>query len=216
MAMSITSNGSSAGECRWVLKAAEVEAARTKFGLMEPRDLFYRAATELVSSALEGRSGLTKTECLLVLLQTWNKNYYRFKGIKDQKDQHFKDIDGLLKSYESWLGTLRVRGMDTFTEADENKITEAFNAFEQVLGPVGTAKCLHLLAPRFFPLWDRAIARAYRCALRPLGQNAAVYLRFMRSTRCQVQKLCEETTSLADPLKAIDEYNYCKYTQQWI
>lgn len=29
--------------------------------------------------------------------------------------------------------------------------------------PVGVAKTLHLLAPKFFPLWDEEIAKAYGC-----------------------------------------------------
>lgn len=82
----------------------DIEAARQAFEANEPRDLFYRAATELVSLALEGRTSLSVAEALAVLLQTWNKMFYQFK------------------------------------------------AFEEILGPVGAAKCLHLLAPRFFPL----------------------------------------------------------------
>lgn len=47
---------------------------------------------------------------------------------------------------------------------DEATVKGVFKSFEKVLGPVGATKCLHLLAPRFFPLWDRAIAEAYGLA----------------------------------------------------
>jgi hypothetical protein len=33
--------------------------------------------------------------------------------------------------------------------------------FKKVLGKTGAAKSLHLLAPRFFPLWDTKIAKTY-------------------------------------------------------
>jgi len=34
---------------------------------------------------------------------------------------------------------------------DRNQTINLFRAFELVLGPVGAAKALHLLAPRLFP-----------------------------------------------------------------
>jgi len=42
-------------------------------------DLFYRAATELVSLALEGKTSLSVAEALAVLLQTWNKIFYQYR-----------------------------------------------------------------------------------------------------------------------------------------
>ncbi|MCR4403910.1 MAG: hypothetical protein NUW06_01205 [Candidatus Acetothermia bacterium] len=91
-----------------------------------------------------------------------------------------------------------------------------FEDFERVLGPVGAAKCLHLLAPRFSPLWDRAIARAYGLSLGKSGKNGYRYYLFMRITKEQVDSLGGEGAIGSNPLKAIDEYNYCKYTKCWI
>jgi hypothetical protein len=67
-------------------------------------------------------------------------------------------------------------------------------------------------APSFFPLWDRAIAKAYGLSLQPSGQNGDSYLRFMRTAGEQAKQL----TEFADPLKALDEYNYCLYTKGWV
>ena len=53
----------------------DIEAARQAFETNEPRDLFYRAATELVILALDGKTSLSVTEALAVLLQTWNKMF---------------------------------------------------------------------------------------------------------------------------------------------
>lgn len=70
----------------------DIKAVRNAFEANEPRDLFYRAATELVSFALEGKTSLSVAEALVVLLQTWNKMFYQYKRF-DHK--HFTDIDRL-------------------------------------------------------------------------------------------------------------------------
>jgi hypothetical protein len=114
------------------------------------------------------------------------------------------------------LITFRQRSIQSLKQEDESEVVHVFKAFEEVLGPVGAAKCLHLLAPRFFPLWDRAIADAYSLPLRPRGRNAERYWRFMGIVKKQVQSLGGEQAIGRNPLKAIDEYNYCKHTKGWI
>ncbi|GAP12129.1 hypothetical protein BECAL_03331 [Bellilinea caldifistulae] len=108
-----------------------------------------------------------------------------------------------------------IEGFDQEQE-DEGKVKHVFKAFEEVLGPVGAAKFLHLLAPLFFPLLDRVIAEAYNLPLVKIGTNADKYRRFMRIVKEQIKTLGGEQTISRNPLKAIDEYNYCKYTKEWI
>jgi len=191
----------------------EIQAARQAFETNEPRDLFYRAATELVRLALERKTSLSIGEALAVLLQTWNKMFYRYKEFDSQ---HFADIEQLISEHHSTLITFRQRSIESFNPEDENRIKQLFKAFEEVLGPVGAAKCLHLLAPRFFPIWDRAIAKAYGLSLRQKGRNADRYYHFMELVKEQVRNLGGEQAIGRNPLKAIDEYNYCKYTKRWI
>jgi len=195
------------------LTIREIEAARQAFEAHEPRDLFYRAATELVALALDGRTSLSVAEALAVLLQTWNKMFYRYRRFDSQ---HFADIERLIRDHHSMLITFRQRSIQSLKQEDESEVVHVFKAFEEVLGPVGAAKCLHLLAPRFFPLWDRAIADAYSLPLRPRGRNAERYWRFMGIVKKQVQSLGGEQAIGRNPLKAIDEYNYCKHTKGWI
>jgi hypothetical protein len=195
------------------LTIREIEAARKAFEEHEPRDLFYRAATELVALALDGRTSLSVAEALAVLLQTWNKMFYRYRRFDSQ---HFADLERLIRDHHSMLITFRQRSIQSLKQEDESEVVHVFKAFEEVLGPVGAAKCLHLLAPRFFPLWDRAIADAYSLPLRPRGRNAERYWRFMGIVKKQVQSLGGEQAIGRSPLKAIDEYNYCKYTKGWI
>jgi hypothetical protein len=195
------------------LTIPEIEAARQAFEAHEPRDLFYRAATELVALALDGRTSLSVAEALAVLLQTWNKMFYRYRRFDSQ---HFADIERLIRDHRSMLITFRQRSIQSINQEDESEVVRVFKAFEEVLGPVGAAKCLHLLAPRFFPLWDRSIADAYSLPLRPRGRNAERYWRFMGIVKKQVQSLGGEQAIGRNPLKAIDEYNYCKHTKGWI
>jgi hypothetical protein len=195
------------------LSIREIEAARQAFEAHEPRDLFYRAATELVALALDGRTSLSVAEALAVLLQTWNKMFYRYRRFDSQ---HFADIERLIRDHRSMLITFRQRSIQSIKQEDESEVVRVFKAFEEVLGPVGAAKCLHLLAPRFFPLWDRSIADAYSLPLRPRGRNAERYWRFMGIVKKQVQSLGGEQAIGRNPLKAIDEYNYCKHTKGWI
>ena len=191
----------------------ELESAREVFEANEPRDLFYRAATELVRLALHGKTNLSLAEALAVLLQTWNQAFYRFRPFTSQ---HFTDIEHLITSHLTKLAAFRKRSIETFCEDDESVVTRLFGDFERVLWPVGAAKCLHLLAPCFFPLWDRAIAEAYDLALGQRGTNAGRYLRFMKVAKEQCVRLGGQQTIGRDPLKAIDEYKYCKYTKNWL
>lgn len=136
----------------------DLQRAREIFEKLEPRDLFYRVAIEVVKLAWEGQSTLTIGEAVAVLLQTWNRAFYRYRKFDSQ---HFEAIEALLKKHKAVLHTLRQRSIEEFSPEDAQEIGHLFNEFDEVLGPVGAAKCLHLLAPRFFPLWDNAIAKAY-------------------------------------------------------
>jgi len=78
------------------------------------------------------------------------------------------------------------------------------------------AKALHLLAPRFFPLWDLKIANAYDC--RYSADPAAKYLRFLVKIRGLARTMAnvhiEDTSKTV--VKLIDEYNYARFTKGWI
>ena len=190
----------------------EFEAAHDAYMLNEPRDLFYRAATELVDRALQGASSLNVPEALAVLLQTWNKAYYQFKPFTNR---HFEDIERVVSEHWQDLKDFRARSIESFSAADEPAIKTIFGDFEEVLGPVGAAKCLHLLARHFFPLWDNAIAEAYGTSVQQ-GRNRENYNAFMKIAKGQCQALGSQLSAWGNPLKALDEYNYSRYTKGWI
>jgi len=194
--------------------ADDLTRARQLFEANEPRDLFYRAATELVALALDGKTSLSVAEAVAVLLQTWNSSYYRYHHRFDSG--HFADIEAVLAQHADTLRGLRAVRIDHIAEPDLGLVLEVFGDFERVLGPVGAAKCLHLLAPYVFPLWDRKIAVAYRLSLRRTGSNGLRYCAFLQIAAEQCRQLGPDACAGRNPLKALDEYNYCRFTKKWI
>ena len=105
-------------------------------------------------------------------------------------------------------------------------IKDLFNKFREALqidsgkaqgrkSPVSVAKALHLLAPKFFPLWDTKIAKAYKCYYNK--NPAEKYVSFCKITKDMADEV-KNYISRSDKtvIKLIDEYNYSKYTQGWI
>jgi hypothetical protein len=184
----------------------ELEKAREDFEDIEPRSIFYRAATDLVDLAIHNKTELNLAEAIAVLLQTWNVSYYRFRPFNKE---HIYDIEELLKKHPQIVNNIRQRAIEDLGNKDIEVVKSIFQDFKIVLGKTGAAKCLHLLAPRFFPLWDTKIALAYKLGK---GEEAERYWRFMEMTKDQVICIGGENAIGRNPLKALDEYNYVKYT----
>lgn len=184
----------------------ELKKAREVFEDIEPRSIFYQAATDLVDLAIQNKTELNLAEAIAVLLQTWNVSYYRFRSFDKE---HLSDIEELLRKYPEIINKIRPRAIVDFSDKDVEVVKPIFQDFEHVLGKTGAAKCLHLLAPRFFPLWDTKIAIAYKLGK---GEEAERYCRFMAITKGQIMDLGGEKAIGRNPLKALDEYNYWKCT----
>jgi len=107
--------------------AKELEKARKAFEQNEPRDLFYRAATELVGLALRRATSLTLAEALAVLLQTWNRAQYHYRKFDAG---HFSDIDGLLRRYGHELIELRRKSIERLVPGAKPGIVGIFESFE--------------------------------------------------------------------------------------
>jgi hypothetical protein len=185
-----------------------IEDARRNFLVGEPRYLFYRVATELIALARKNITNVSVAEALAVLLQTWNVSFYRFRGGFNEQD--LVEIKKLLSDHGVIIEEYRQRSIASFSTVEEEALRSLFTCFETVLGPVGAAKALHLLAPLFFPIWDRAIAKVYRMNLNRGASHE--YIRFMQLCKEQCRVLKEQGAPWPDLLKAIDEYNYCTFT----
>src|SRR5580704_6818764 len=77
----------------------EIGKARKAFHQREPRNLFYRVATELIDLSIRKATTLSVSEALSVLLQTWNKSFYRFhdgfseKHLRKNREPHRLPLD---------------------------------------------------------------------------------------------------------------------------
>jgi len=189
--------------------AEDLATARLIYEKNEPRNLFYRIAIELTNLAIEKKTSISVAEALASLLQTWNRPYYQYRKFDAQ---HFLEIESLIKRTFPIL--IKIRNKEIACPRQEIEVL--FSDFEEVLGPVGASKCLHLLAPNFFPLWDRAIANRYGLSLQKKGENATLYAQFLYHTQKQSERTGSSQLHGRSILKAIDEYNFCKFTKGWL
>jgi hypothetical protein len=186
--------------------SGEVAAAHEQYLRVEGRDVVYRVARHLIEQAYDGASLFTVGEGVAVLLLSWNASFYRPRPalVRTLVD----DLDRLVQTHASILRQFRARDLESYEPAaDAEAIEELYRHFLDRLWPVGTAKALHVIAPHFFPLWDNPIAHEFRLQLSPRDASVKAYLdlvgigsRFARSS------------DLADPLKALDEWAYVRFT----
>lgn len=178
----------------------------------------YKVATFLISH-FWGRWAEV-SDGLGVLLLTWNQAFYRYGRLD------FERLEECIITNVAILEEYRTRDISTLNEEDNDQVKTLFNAFNDALSiktkkgvirksPVSTAKALHLLAPSFFPLWDKEIAKVYGFDYGILPSEQ--YIRFsysMKKIKDKVESFYPQDNKTV--LKQIDEYNYSKYTKKWI
>lgn len=201
---------------------AHLRKARKEFKKIEPRDFFYWSVTKLVAAVVDTKSRTETVDelvrALMMLLTTWNKNYYRFFEKRQPGitlEQHFRDLERVISKHFERLIKFRSLAIDTIPDIPEQELQVVFTDFAHVLGRVGAAKCLHLLAPHLMPLWDAAILKGYGLEKAPFRKrtDAERYVAFMRISKAQIDNLGDFRSLTDNPLKALDEYNYCRYTK---
>jgi len=199
---------------------SEFKRGYDEFQSHEKRDAMYKIATFLVSYFWGKSSEMANS--IGVLLLTWNQAFYRF-GLFD-----FDKLEQCITDNQSILNNYRQRDILTYSSSDDSSIKHLFGEFLMALqiddgkragvkSPVSVSKALHLLAPGFFPLWDEKIARAYNCYYASNPEQK--YLIFMGKMKQIADKLYPSVNLKANGktlLKLIDEYNYAKYTKQWV
>lgn len=196
----------------------EFQKGIEEFGRREKRDAMYKVATFLISHFWGKPSDMA--DALGVLLLTWNQAFYRY-GLFD-----FDSLEGCIRANFDRLQNYRNMDIRGLSIRNERSVENLFIEFNQALqiasgkkkgvkSPVASAKCLHLLAPKTFPLWDDKIARAYGCFYHE--KPSEKYFLFCSITK----RIAGEIEDYLDPgeksiIKLIDEYNYSKYTKGWI
>ena len=185
----------------------------------EQREAVYKIAA-LVVARFWGEHSLV-ADAVTALLVSWNQAFYRYgmfdiarleRSIRDNfeaiEDFRAKDISTLVHGEDKdWVQLLFYE----FLEA----LQIAAGSSGGRKSPVSASKALHLMAPTFFPIWDRKIAPAYGCAYASNPGDA--YWKFCRVTR-DVAKATRGYTARTNKtlVKLIDEYNYSKFAKGWI
>jgi len=189
-----------------------------QFEKHERRDAMYKVATFLLSHFWSKPSDMA--DALGVLLLTWNQAFYRYGSFD------FDKLERCIADNLQKLNMFRNRDISSLSRNDDDDIKDLFDKFLAALSinsgkkkgeksPVSASKALHLLAPKFFPLWDYKIAKAYKS---PYSQKPAQnYLAFCKTTK-EVADTVRRYATPSDKtlLKMIDEYNYSKFTKGWI
>lgn len=188
----------------------------------------YKVARDLVEDRWDDPT--EAADGLGVLLLTWNQAAYRY-GIFD-----FDVLERFLRRHRTKLDDYRGLKLEDQDRLDKLQVDATFEALLDALitsaktrSPVAAGKALHMIAPRFFPLWDNRIAEAYGCRICGAPGSAQKYLNFMGKTQEILHALREEQAlqeienelnagaRFKKPiLKFLDEYNYARFTWGWI
>lgn len=184
---------------------------------------------------------------IMILEYSWNEMFYR-DGLFD-----FSRLEECVEKHVFPLSQFRKRALSSYESSDQEVIVHLFADFLDALGnqnshlrsPVAVGKCLHLLSPQFFPLWDGSIAKGtgYYWGT-PVNPRAAAksYIDFMTFTQELVDHIVRDFAekhgvpleSAVDiilkeyeatverravettMLKLVDEYLYVEYTHpEW-
>ena len=100
-----------------------------------------------------------------MLLKTWNKADYQYRRFDAR---HFTDIEAVLKAHQKALNECRNMSIEDMGQGQRRRVSELFEAFETILGPVGAAKTLHH-SPGALPDLGPQDRRSIRPAPRPGG-----------------------------------------------
>jgi hypothetical protein len=109
-----------------------------------------------------------------------------------------KQLSELIKDRCEVFKKLRGKDLDDNTvsiDKFESAIKDSYENIANLLGPTSTAKVLHLICPKFFPMWDMGIREGISEEVKKrnrtkfgIGSSAAGYLKFMLETRGFIEK----------------------------
>jgi hypothetical protein len=197
----------------------EIRRGSIEFKKHEKRGAMYKVASFLLEYYWGKPEDMANA--LGVLLLTWNQAFYRYGSFDYEK------LEKCIADNLALLGNFRNRDISSYSNEDASTIKAIFYEFLEALqieggkkggikSPVAVAKALHLLAPAFFPLWDDKIARAYECFYKQdPGKKYLLFCKLTKEMAGRYRSLFD-LTSKETLVKQIDEYNYAKYTKQWI
>ncbi|MBI2847568.1 MAG: hypothetical protein HYX83_00170 [Chloroflexi bacterium] len=101
---------------------------------------------------------------------------------------------GIIRSNNRILKRFQAKAIEEeILNTHKAEIISLYESFNEAVGPIASAKILHVICPDFFPLWDNAIADALRAELVDSQGNSfntsispfsgEDYFRFMEGTK---------------------------------
>jgi hypothetical protein len=171
----------------------------------ETRQRYYTWAFKTVADAYgqgqpENIDILGVVSGIMILEYSWNEMFYR-DGLFDQLR-----LAECLEKHAILVSRFRNRDIGSFQVNDQEDIARLFSDLLDALGrqnsrlrsPVAVGKCLHLLSPHFFPLWDGPIAKGtgYYWGT-PVKSDTATkfYMDFMKYTQELADHIAREFAS---------------------
>ena len=184
----------------------------------EKRGYVYFEALDHISE-FWGNSG-SMAKGISRLIRSWNRFYANF------------DLERLANCIDINLPPInefRNRNINSLSSDDSEEIRQIFNQFLDALkrrsdnqkSAVSVAKAFGLLAPEFLPIWDSTIAWRYDCLYGIVELAAPKYVTFCWKMK-EISEKVRDYECVRNPnpkrslLKMIDEYNYSKFTREWI
>lgn len=190
----------------------DIEDAKIFFGV----DNHYKMMNSLVQDRLDTIANPSQIDDadldnffvrFMLALTDWNGNAYG-TGRKSAMEDYYA-LKPIFKSHLNSIIGFRRRSILSLVTEDEAVIKSIYGDFDKILSHVGTAKGLHLVAPRFFIAWDNKIRQGYG-----LGDKPKHYIEFLTQSKEQVLSLKSEGYALNDNiLKLLDQFNFWHFTR---
>jgi hypothetical protein len=172
----------------------------TTYSKLENRGSFYPMFLKMIKKGF-------KTEAFLFILATWNFALFRF-AIKDFNINKFQKT---VKSLEPYFKKFQNKKFSSINFDDYKKdINKIFTTLYKIKGiqSTGTSKIMHLACPNVFVMWDSFIKKRYGFK----RGDAKDYLDFLKVMQDEFKDIKWTNKSITFA-KAIDQYNYCRFTQ---
>jgi hypothetical protein len=153
-------------------------------------------------------------QLIRLFLVNWGLLSRAIKGRKYWKKDLSEKLKGICNELERFK---ELRLEDEEISSHENDIIKCYKEIKSKFGPTTTSKVLHLICPRFFPMWDGKIRKKINSDPQTLRQDRIVespagYFKFMKAIYDFMEKNNQILDSLNDKygwdnnLKIVDEF----------
>lgn len=152
------------------------------------------------------------------LIRLFLVNWGLLGRVIKRKEDWKSDLTEKLKDICNELERFKVLKLEeTELSNHENDIIKCYDKIRSKFGPTTTSKVLHLICPRFFPMWDGEIRKEISSDPQTLkqdriGESPTGYFKFMKAIHGFMDKNNQILDSLNDDfgwdnkLKIVDEF----------